>query len=87
MGDKSQVVLPLNLGIGIPKGDLVFKVAEICEKLDYTKLFATYVRAWRKVNPVTLFEKADHAVSSCLCKGSAVLLEILPQAIIDEEWE
>ena len=56
MRDKSQVVLPLNLGICIPKGDLVFKVAEICEKLDYTKLFATYVRAWRKVNPVTLFE-------------------------------
>ena len=50
------MVLPLNLGICIPKGDLVFKVAEICEKLDYTKLFATYVRAWRKVNPVTLFE-------------------------------
>lgn len=56
MRDKSQVVLPLNLGICIPKGDLVFKVAEICEKLDYTKLFATYVCAWRKVNPVTLFE-------------------------------
>ena len=56
MRDKSQVVLPLNLGICIPKGDLVFKVAEICEKLDYTKLFATYVRAWRKVNPVTMFE-------------------------------
>ena len=50
------MVLPLNLGICIPKGDLVFKVAEICEKLDYTKLFATYVCAWRKVNPVTLFE-------------------------------
>ena len=56
MRDKSQVILPLNLGICIPKGDLVFKVAEICEKLDYTKLFATYVRAWRKVNPVTMFE-------------------------------
>ncbi len=56
MRDKSQVVLPLNLGICIPKGDPVFKVAEICDKLDYTKLFATYVRAWRKVNPVTLFE-------------------------------
>ena len=56
MRDKSQVVLPLNLGICIPKEDFVFKVAEICEKLDYTELYKTYVRMWRKVNPVTLFE-------------------------------
>ena len=56
MRDKSQVVLPLNLGICIPEGDFVFKVAEICEELDYTELYKTYVRAWRKVNPVTLFE-------------------------------
>ena len=56
MRDKSQVVLPLNLGICIPEGDFVFKVAEICEELDYTELYKTYVRMWRKVNPVTLFE-------------------------------
>ena len=56
MRDKSQVVLPLNLGICIPKDDFVFKVAEICEGLDYTELYKTYVRMWRKVNPVTLFE-------------------------------
>ena len=35
MRDKNQVVLPLDLGICIPEGDLVFKVAEICESLDY----------------------------------------------------
>ena len=56
MRDRNQVVLPLNLEICIPEGDLVFKVAEICEKLDYTKLWKTYVRAWRKVNPITMFE-------------------------------
>ena len=56
MREKSQVVLPLDLGICIPEGDFVFKVAEICEKLDYTELFNTYVRKWRKVNPITLFE-------------------------------
>ena len=56
MRDKSQVVLPLNLGICIPEGDFVFKVAEICEDLDYTELMRTYVRAWRKINPITLFE-------------------------------
>ena len=56
MRDRNQVVLPINLEICIPEGDFVFKVAEICEKLDYTELCETYVRAWRKVNPVTMFE-------------------------------
>ena len=56
MREKNQVVLPLNLGICIPEGDFVFKVAEICESLNYTKLWETYVRAWRKVNPITMFE-------------------------------
>lgn len=56
MREKNQVVLPLNLGICIPEGDFVFKVAEICESLDYTELRDTYVRAWRKVNPITMFE-------------------------------
>ncbi len=31
-------------------------MVEICEELDYTELYKTYVRMWRKVNPVTLFE-------------------------------
>ena len=56
MRDRNQVVLPINLGICIPEGDFVFKVAEICERLDYTELWDTYVRAWRKVNPITMFE-------------------------------
>ena len=56
MREKNQVVLPIDLGICIPKGDFVFKLVEICEELDYTKLFDTYLRSWRKVNPITLFE-------------------------------
>ena len=56
MREKNQVVLPLDLGIRIPEGDFVFKVAEICESLDYTELFNTYLRNWRKVNPITMFE-------------------------------
>ena len=56
MRNRNQVVLPLDLGIRIPEGDFVFTVAEICESLDYTELFNTYLRSWRKVNPVTLFE-------------------------------
>ena len=56
MRDRNQVVLPINIEICIPEGDYVFKVAEICESLDYTELFNTYLRAWRKVNPITMFE-------------------------------
>lgn len=56
MRDRNQVVLPINLEIRIPEGDYVYKVAEICERLDYTELWDTYVRAWRKVNPITMFE-------------------------------
>lgn len=56
MRDKNQVVLPIELEICIPKEDFVFKVAEICESLDYRELYATYVRIWRKVNPITMFE-------------------------------
>ena len=53
MRDRNQVFLPLNLEICIPKEDFVFKVAEICEELDYTELFQTYLRTWRKTNPIT----------------------------------
>ena len=56
MRDKNQVVLPIDLEICIPKEDFIFKAAEICESLDYSELYATYVRAWRKVNPITMFE-------------------------------
>ena len=56
MRDKNQVVLPIDLGICIPKDDFVFKLAEICESLNYSELFAKYIRVWRKVNPITMFE-------------------------------
>lgn len=38
MRDRNQVISPLNLEISISKEDFVFKVAEICEELDYTEL-------------------------------------------------
>jgi len=56
MRNKSQVFFPTNLEYHIKKDDAVFKVAEICESLDYSELFNTYVRHWRKLNPITLFE-------------------------------
>ena len=49
------MVLPFQIEKNIPANDPVFKLVEICEELDYRQLEKTYVRAWRKVNPATLF--------------------------------
>ena len=35
MRDKSQVAIPINLGILLPQNDPVLKLIEICEELDY----------------------------------------------------
>ena len=55
MQDRNQVVLPMNLEIKISKKDPVRKVIEICEQLDYSELWKTYLRTWRKFNPETMF--------------------------------
>ena len=72
MREKNQVVLPIDLGICIPEGDFVFKVAEICESLDYTELFNTYLRSWRKVNPITIFELIVYGYMKHLYSGRAI---------------
>lgn len=69
MREKNQVILPIDLGICIPEGDFVFKVAEICESLDYTELFNTYLRNWRKVNPITMFELIVYGYMKRLYSG------------------
>lgn len=56
MRDRSQLVLPMELGVKIAESDPVRKLVEICEELDYTELYKQYVKAWRKYNPETLFE-------------------------------
>ena len=53
--NRNQVVLPLNLGIKIPKNDSVHKLVEICDSLDYSELEKAYLKHWRKHNPATLF--------------------------------
>ena len=55
MRDRNQVVLPFNIEKSIPANDPVFKLVEVCEKLDYSKLEKEYIRVWRKVNPATMF--------------------------------
>ena len=44
MRNKNQVVIPFDFTANIPEGYFVFTVAEICESLDYTELFNTYIR-------------------------------------------
>ena len=53
---RNQVVLPLDLGIKIDENDPVRKLVEICDELDYSKLYSAYLRSWRKVDPAILFE-------------------------------
>ena len=53
--DRNQVVLPINLEIKIPENDPVFKLVEICDRLNYEKLEKEYLKKWRKINPATMF--------------------------------
>ena len=54
-GTRNQVVLPLNLETKIKGGDPVFKLAEICDTLEYTELYKADVRTYRKHDPAMLF--------------------------------
>ena len=69
MREKNQEVLPIALEVCIPKGDFVFKAAEICESSDYTELYNMYLRAWRKVNPITMFELIVYGYMKQLYSG------------------
>lgn len=56
MRSRNQLVLPLNLEIKIDENDSVIKLVEICDELDYTKLYDAYLRRWWKIDPAVLFE-------------------------------
>lgn len=58
---RNQVVLPLNLEILLPEDDPVRKTVEILDSLDYTELYRTYYRTWRKVDPEIMFEVIVYA--------------------------
>ena len=53
---RNQLVLPLNFEILIDENDPVWKLTEICDGLDYTRLYDEYLRHWRTIDPVILFE-------------------------------
>ena len=76
-GTRNQVVLPLNLETKI-KGDVpVFKLAEICDTLDYTELYKAYVRTYRKYDPAMLF-----APIALYLASSSSLMTHLPHPFI-----
>jgi transposase len=54
--DFNQLILHLNLGIEISKDDSVTILNQICNKLDYSKLYDSYCRIWRKHDPVMSFK-------------------------------
>ena len=56
MRDKNQIKFPIGYEAKIGADEPVRKMVEICEDLDYTNLLKEYVRAWRKTNPITLFQ-------------------------------
>lgn len=54
--DYRQLILPLNLEIKLPTDDPVRLLNSICDELDYSELYKTYDRAWRKYDPKMLFK-------------------------------
>ena len=53
---RNQLVLPISFEILIDENDPVWKLTEICDGLDYTRLYDEYLRHWRAIDPVVLFE-------------------------------
>ena len=58
MSRRNQLVIPLNLEKIVEVSASVRTLDEICESLDYTKLYATYQRRCpkNKADPVSLFK-------------------------------
>ena len=47
--------MPIEIGIKIDEKDPVRKLVEICEELDFSEMYAVYLRRWRKIDPQTMF--------------------------------
>ncbi len=48
--------MPLNLEIKLPDNDSVKPLNSVCDELDYTELYKTYDRTWRKYDPKIIFK-------------------------------
>ena len=58
---KNQAVMPINVVTMIDEKDPVFKMTEIPEKSDYRKLYSSYRRRWRKIDPEVMFSIVVYA--------------------------
>ena len=54
--NRNQLFLPINYEVLIDENDPVWKVVEICDTLNYTRLYDEYLRHWRSIDPVVMFE-------------------------------
>ena len=54
--NSRQLVLPLNLEILLPQNDPVYLLNDICEELDFSQLYSSYGRVWRKYDPKMMFK-------------------------------
>ena len=63
---RNQLVLPLNFEVLIDENDPVRKLTEICDTLDYTKLYDVYLRHWRSIDPAIMFEILVFANMNCI---------------------
>ena len=54
--NRNQLFLPFNYEVLIDENDPVWKLVEICDTLDYTRLYDEYLRHWRAIDPVVMFE-------------------------------
>lgn len=78
---RNQVVLPLNSETRIKGDDPVFKLAEICDTLDYTDLYKAYVRTYRKYDPAMLF--SVRGLEPAVCSFAVPMVAVLPLATAD----
>lgn len=63
---RNQLFLPLNFEVLLDENDPVRKLTEICDTLDYTKLYDVYLRHWRSIDPAIMFEILVFANMNCI---------------------
>ena len=81
-GTRNQVVLPLDSETRIKSDDPVFKLAEICDTLDFTELYKAYVRTFTgSMHPAMLF--SVRGLEPAVCSFAVPMVAALPLATAD----
>ena len=67
MRSRNPLVLPLNFEVLIDENDPVWILTEICDKLDYTELYETYLRSWEvQAQPSQFVERHSQIMTICI---------------------